>query len=328
MPYHTQHELIHLSDEVAEALDAGRPVVAMESSFISHGPPYPTNVEMAAAVDQAVRDTGGAPARIAIADGRFLVGMTPEQADQLATTPGTPKVSTRDIGTVLASGGMGAATVSAGLVAAELVGIQVFAVAGIGGVHRNAQQTFDISADLVQFSRSRLAVVCAGAKSLLDPALTLEYLETLGVPVVGYRCDDFPAYLSRSSGQPNPHRIDELSQIAAAINHHWRLDGVGGFLVTHPIAEADEIPAEELERPLREALGKADSSGVAGPGVTPHVMASVSAATKGRSTAANRSVLVSTTRLAGELAAELASARVELATGRAEPAAVAQGASR
>jgi pseudouridine-5'-phosphate glycosidase len=303
-------DLITVDDEVDDALRTGRPVVALESSAIAHGLPYPANLETARDVTRAVRDAGAVPARVGVIGGRFVVGMTEAQVETFATTPKLPKVSTRDVGIALASGGLGATTVSATLLAAAQVGIEVFTTAGIGGVHYNAQQTFDISADLIQFSRHRVAVVCAGAKSILDPALTLEYLETFGIPVVGYRCDDFPAYYSVSSGQPNPRRMDDLGQIAQAVRTHWAVGNSTGFLVTHPIAAADGIPEAEVAAHIQAKLAEATEAGVSGPGVTPYVLSAVSAATKGRTAKANRSVLTSTAGIAGGLATAMSSGAV------------------
>ncbi|MBK3522034.1 pseudouridine-5'-phosphate glycosidase [Streptomyces sp. MBT70] len=296
------NELIELGEEVATALSEHRPVVALESTVIAHGMAYPGNVETARAIEQAVRSAGAVPATIGIADGRFVVGMDDKRIEQFATTRGVPKVSSRDIGPVLAGGGLGATTVASSLVAADLAGIPVFSTAGIGGVHRGAQTTFDISADLVQFTRSRVAVVCAGAKSILDLGLTLEYLETLGVPVMGYRCDDFPAFYCRSSGFRNPQRIDDLDAIARALRAHWAAGLPGGALVTHPIAEADALDAQAMEEVIERALADADAEGVTGPAITPYLMKAVSRATEGRSAAANRAVLISTAAVAGELA--------------------------
>lgn len=297
---------ITVSGEVAEALRAGGPVVALESSGIPHGFPYPDNRRVALDVEKAVRAAGAIPARVGILDGRLVVGMSEEEVERLAADPDVPKVSTRDLGPVLAGGGLGAPTVSATLVVARNLGIRVFSTAGIGGVHYGAQQTFDISADLFEFGRTPIAVVCAGAKSVLDPALTLEYLETLGVPVVGYRCDDFPAYYSVSSGQRNPRRLDDLREISAAIRAHWEAGNANAFVVTHPINEADAIPAEEIRSLIQDKLVEAERAGVRGPDLTPYILKAVSAATKGRTAAANRSVLISTTGLAGELAVVLA----------------------
>ncbi|MCM2578582.1 pseudouridine-5'-phosphate glycosidase [Streptomyces meridianus] len=300
------NDILQIDEEVAEALHERRAVVALESSAIPNGFPYPGNLESALDIDKAIRDSGAVPARVAILDGRFLVGMTQDHLERFAGDSSIPKASTRDMGVLLASGGAGATTVSASMVGAELAGIPVFSVAGIGGVHRGATYSFDISADLVQFTRSRAAVVCAGAKSVLDLRLTLEWLETAGVPVIGYRCDDFPAYFSVSSGVRNPHRIDDLRQMSRAVLEHWRTGNQGSVLVTHPIAEEDGIPSETVEEALAAAARKAEEDGVSGPAVTPYLLKAISAATEGRTAAANRSVLLSTTALAGRFAVEMA----------------------
>ena len=302
----TRSDILHIEEEVAEALHERRPVVALESSAIPNGFPYPGNLESAQDIDKAIRDSGAVPARVAILDGRFLIGMSDEHLERFASDSSIPKASTRDMGVLLASGAPGATTVSASMVGAELAGIAVFSVAGIGGVHRDAPSTFDISADLAQFTRTRSAVVCAGAKSVLDLRLTMEWLETNGVPVIGYRCDDFPAYFSVSSGVRNPHRLDDLRQISQAVLEHWGTGNPGSVLVTHPIAEEDAIPSEIVEDALAAAARKAEEDGVSGPAVTPYLLKAVSAATQGRSAAANRSVLISTTRLAGRFAVEMA----------------------
>ncbi|MFD9319347.1 pseudouridine-5'-phosphate glycosidase [Streptomyces sp. NPDC060053] len=298
--------LLDIDEEVREALHEGRPVVALESSAIPHGLPYPANLDLALDIDAAVRAAGAVPARVALLDGRIRVGMTKEQLELFASDPDVPKVSTRDMAITLARGGPGATTVSSSLVAAELAGIPVFAVAGIGGVHRDAPHTFDISADLVQFTRSRVAVVCAGAKSMLHPAWTLEWLETAGIPVIGYRCDDFPAYLSVSSGVPNPHRLDDLREIAAVTLAHWRAGNATAALVTHPIRDEDGIPSADIEAALADATAQARAAGVTGPAITPYLLKAISQATRGRTSAANRSVLLSTAALAGEFAAQFA----------------------
>jgi pseudouridine-5'-phosphate glycosidase len=296
------HQLLQVSEEVRTALDESRPVVALESTVIAHGLPYPGNVETALAIEGAVRSAGAVPATISLGGGRFVIGMSADDIDRFATTPGVPKVSSRDIGVVLAGGGPGATTVASSLVAADLAGIAIFSTAGIGGVHRGAGETMDISADLVQFTRSRVAVVCAGAKSILDLGLTLEYLETAGVPVIGYRFDDFPAFYSRSSGFPVPRRLDELAEVAAALRLHRAAGLPGGALVTAPIAEEHALDRDEIELVIQEALHAADEAGVRGPAATPYLMKAVSRATGGRSAAANREVLISTARLAGDLA--------------------------
>ncbi len=300
------HPMLRVSDEVQTALAEGRPVVALESTVIAHGLPYPGNLETAMAIEKAVRDAGAVPATIGLADGAFVVGMDEAALERFATTSGTPKVSSRDIGVVLAGGGLGATTVASSLVAAELAGIPVFSTAGIGGVHRGAGETFDVSADLIQFTRSPVAVVCAGAKSILDLGLTLEYLETQCVPVIGYRCDDFPSFYSRSSGHRNPQRLDDLEVIAKALRAHWSIGSKSGALVTHPIAEEHALDSAYVEGAINGALAEADRQGVTGPAITPFLMKAVSAATSGTSAAANRAVLISTAAVAGELAVALA----------------------
>ncbi|MDG4757165.1 pseudouridine-5'-phosphate glycosidase [Micromonospora sp. WMMD710] len=296
------NEYVSLAEEVADALASDRPVVALESSGVVQGLSYPLNLQTALDMEKAIRAGGAVPARTGIVDGRLVVGMSEAQVELFATTPTVPKISTRDIGPALAGGGHGGTTVSAALVAAARVGIKVFAVAGIGGVHFGAERSLDISADLLEFTRHQIAVVCAGAKSLLDPALTMEYLETVGVPVVGYRCDDFPAYYSVSSSVPNPRRIDDLEELAEAIRLHWAIGGGAGFLVTHPIDETDALPSEEIYALVREVQTEAEAAGVHGPAMTPYILSRVSAVTSGRTAAANRSVLLSTSALAAEVA--------------------------
>lgn len=295
-------ELFSISQEVADAVASGLPVVALESSGVAHGLPYPLNLETSLDMHKAIRAGGAVPARIGIIGGRFVVGMSDAQVEEFATTADLPKVSTRDIGPVLASGGPGGTTVSAALVAAARAGIEVFAVAGIGGAHFGAQQSFDVSADLIEFTRHRVATVCAGAKALLDPALTLEYLETQGVPVVGYRCDDFPAYYCVSSGRPNPRRTDDIEELAASVRLHWEAGNRGGFLITHPISGQDALPSEEIYGLIRQKQAEAEREGVTGAAMTPHILGAVSAATRGRTAEANRSVLLSTCALAAEVA--------------------------
>ncbi|MEU9886150.1 pseudouridine-5'-phosphate glycosidase [Sphaerisporangium sp. NPDC051011] len=306
MSFHDRTSLYSISEEVADTLASGLPVVALESSGIVQGLKYPMNLETALGMEKTIRANGAVPARTGIVDGRFVIGMSERDIELFATTPTIPKVGSRDLGPVLAAGGHGGTTVSAALVAAGYAGIGVFAVAGIGGVHFDAQRTFDISADLVEFTRHRVAVVCAGAKSLLDPALTLEYLETQGVPVVGYRCDDFPAYYSVSSGRRNPRRIDDMRELSTAIRTHWQVGNRGAFVVTHPIAAHDALPSEEIYALIHEKQAEAERAGVSGPSMTPHILKAVSAATDGRTGEANRSVLLSTSALAAEVAAAMA----------------------
>lgn len=290
-------------EEVAQALYAGDPVVALESNVITHGLAYPQNVETARRVEAAVRAGGAVPATIGIADGRILVGMTEADVERFATVPGIPKVSSRDMSVVLARGGLGATTVASSVVAAELAGIPFFASAGIGGVHRGAETTMDISSDLVQFTRSKVAVVCAGAKSILDLRLTLEFLETHCVPVVAYRSDDFPAFYCVSSGFRSPHRIDDEIVLARAIESHWALGNDNGFLVTSPTREEDAIDSREVDAAIAEATVAAERDGVRGNAITRYLMRAVDTATEGRSARANMAVLISNAELAGRLAA-------------------------
>ncbi|SDP95273.1 pseudouridine-5'-phosphate glycosidase [Actinopolyspora xinjiangensis] len=305
------NELLSISDEVSQALAEQRPVVALESTVIAHGMPYPNNVETAFAIEKAVRDSGAVPATIAIMDGRFVVGLEEKDVERLGTSTGVPKVSSRDIGAVMAGNGLGATTVASTLVAADMAGIPVFSTAGIGGVHRGASTTFDISADLVQFTRSKVAVVCAGAKSVLDLGLTLEYLETVGVPVLGYRCDDFPAFYCRSSGFRNPQRLDDMDLVARAVDMHWQTGLPGGPLVTSPIPEEDALDSEMMESVITRALEEADSEGITGAAITPYLMKAVSKATEGKSSQANRAVLISTADVAGQLAVSYSNQRSE-----------------
>jgi len=299
--------------EVTDALASGAPVVALESNVITHGLPYPENVATARRVEQAVRAGGAIPATIGIDDGRILIGMSDPDIERFATTPGIPKISSRDMSVVLATGGMGATTVASSLVAAELAGIEFFASAGIGGVHRGAETTMDVSSDLIQFTRSRMAVVCAGAKSILDLSLTMEFLETHCVPVITFGSDYFPAFYCRSSGLRSPHRLDDEALIARAIDSHWALGNHGAILIASPIHECDAIDAREVDAAIAEAMRTAERDGVRGNAITKYLMRAVDRATEGRSARANMSVLISTAELAGRLAAAHASQRAERA---------------
>ncbi|MFI5519958.1 pseudouridine-5'-phosphate glycosidase [Streptomyces platensis] len=312
------HQLLRLSDEVEQALEEGGPVVALETTAINHGPPYPGNLEWALAICRAVREGGATPALTGIADGHFVVGMSESDLERFAATAHIPKASTRDLGLVLASGGLGATTVASSLLIAGLAGIPVLSAGGIGGVHRNASVTFDISADLEELTCHQVAVVCAGAKSILDVGLTLEYLETLGVPVIGYRCADFPAYHCTSSGYPNPQRVDELTALAAAIDLHWTAGATGSVVVTSPIGAEHALDGDRIEQAVQDAVQQAGRDGVHGAAITPYLLAAVSAATGGRSAAASRSVLISTAKLAGQVAGAFADRRTtERGAGRA-----------
>jgi pseudouridylate synthase len=284
------------------ALYAGDPVVALESNVITHGLPYPDNAATARKVEEAVRAGGAIPATICIEDGAIRMGMSDGDILRFASTPEIPKISSRDMPVVLAQGSMGATTVASSLVAADLAGIRFFSSAGIGGVHRGAQETMDISSDLIQFTRSKVAVVCAGAKMILDLGLTMEYLETHCVPVISYRSDDFPAFYCVTSGHPSPHRLDDEQVIARAVENHWALGNHSAFLITTPVREEDAIDFAEVDTAIREAMAAAEKNGVSGQAVTKYLMRAVDAATEGRSAQANMAVLVSCAEAAGCLA--------------------------
>src|SRR6218665_343130 len=301
----TQHENVPLvfSEEVSDAISSGKPVVALESNVITHGLLYPENAATARKVEGAVRAGGAVPATIGIEDGRIMIGMTDADIERFASTPGIPKVSSRDMPVILAKGGMGATTVASSLVAAELANIPFFASAGIGGVHRGAERSMDISSDLIQFTRSKVAVVCAGAKSILDLGLTMEYLETHCVPIISYRSDDFPAFYCISSGIRSPHRLDDEAWIARAIECNWALGNESSILITSPTREEDAIDGREIDAVMTKAMITADQDGVRGNALTKYLMRAVDKATEGRSAKANMAVLISTAEVAGRLAA-------------------------
>lgn len=294
---------VRLSEEVADALAEGRAVVALESNVITHGLRYPDNAATAHRVEEAVRSGGAVPATVAVDHGVIRVGMSAADIERFASTPGIPKVSARDLPVALARGGMGALTVASSLIAADLAGIAFFASAGIGGVHRGAETSMDISSDLVQFTRSRVAVVCAGAKKILDLGLTMEYLETHSVPVVSYRSDDFPAFYCVSSGLASPCRVDDDTVIARAVENHWALGNHSSFLITTPVDAAEAVDDAEVDRAIDEAMSAARRDGVRGNAITKYLMRAVDAATQGRSSRANMAVLISTARTGGRLAA-------------------------
>jgi pseudouridine-5'-phosphate glycosidase len=297
-------ELLDISREVKAALAERRPVVALESSLITASP----SVDAVLDIEKAVLGAGAVPATISIADGRFLVGMEPEQIERVRTTKGVPKVSARDIGAVLAGGGLGATTVAGTIVIAERAGIEIFATAGIGGVHRRAQQTFDISPDLLQFTRSRITVVSGGAKSILDAKLTAEYLETAGVPVLGYGTSRMPAFYVRDSDIPI-RRVDDLRQAARVARAHWTVNGGGTVLLAVPVPAADALDGDLVEAAIESALAEADEAGVIGNAVSPFMMRAVSKATAGGTAKAGRSLLLNTARVAGEFAVSLCATR-------------------
>jgi len=295
--------------DVAAALRDGRPVVALESTIITHGMPFPQNVEAARAVEAEVRAHGAVPATIAVMDGQIHIGLTDAALDSLGQAQHVMKLSRADLAACLAMGRMGATTVAATMICAALAGISVFATGGIGGVHRGAETTFDISADLPELAASAVTVVAAGAKAILDLPKTLEVLETQGVPVIAYGQDDFPAFWSRSSGLKAPLRMDSAAQIAAAHLMRGRLGLPGGQLVANPIPEADEIARAEITPVIETALAEAEAAGIAAKEVTPFLLDRIFALTEGRSLQSNIALVLNNARLAAAIATEIAAMR-------------------
>ena len=297
---------LSLSPEVAKALEEGKPVVALESTIISHGMPYPQNVETALRVEQTIRDNGAVPATIAIIGGKMKAGCTKEEIEYLGKKgQAVIKASRRDLPVLLARGEDGATTVTTTMIIASLAGIKVFATGGIGGVHRGAQQTFDISADLEELAQTQVMVICAGAKSILDLGLTLEYLETKGVPVIGYGTDELPAFYTRHSGFGVDYRIDTPEELAAAFQAKIACGLKGGMLVTNPIPEEYSMDADVINAAIEKALSEADKKGVHGKQCTPFILAKVKDLTGGDSLAANIQLVLNNARLAALTAVAL-----------------------
>ncbi|MFN3547271.1 MAG: pseudouridine-5'-phosphate glycosidase [Mesorhizobium sp.] len=295
-----------LGDEVAEALAQGRAVVALESTIITHGMPYPENVETALSVEAIVRENGAVPATIAVIDGVLRAGLTVEELQALGRSRGVVKASGRDLGAVMARRGSAGTTVSATMRIAALSGIDVFATGGVGGVHRGAEETFDISADLTELGRTETAVVCAGVKSILDIGKTLEFLETQRVPVIAYGSDDFPAFYTRSSGHRADHRIDTPEVIAEAIRLHKALDSGTGVLIANPIPEADALDPAFIDGSIAEAVAEAARRGIARKELTPFLLARINELSGGRSLAANIALVKNNAALAARIAVALA----------------------
>ncbi|WP_272004364.1 pseudouridine-5'-phosphate glycosidase [Roseovarius sp. ZX-A-9] len=294
--------LLHWSDEVRTARENGVPIVALESTIITHGMPYPQNLETARAVEDIVRKAGAVPATIAVIEGALLIGLSPDQLNWLAQVPDARKLSRADLAVCMASGGTGSTTVAATMIAAAQAGIAVFATGGIGGVHVGAEHTFDISADLQELAQTAVTVVSAGAKAILDLPKTLEVLETLGVPVIAYGQDDLPAFWSARSTLPAPLRMDSADAIAATHLARAALGLPGGQLVANPVPAADEIPAEVLAPLIAQATEDAAARGISGKAVTPFLLDRLFVLTEGRSLAANIALVRNNARLAAEIA--------------------------
>ena len=301
---------LDVAPEVQAALDAGKPVVALESTIISHGMPYPQNVETALHVEKIIRHGGAVPATIAIIGGRLKAGLTPEEIDYLGKTgAGVTKASRRDLPILVAEKRDGATTVTTTMMIAAMAGIEVFATGGIGGVHRGAETTMDISADLEELAETPVMVICAGAKSILDLGLTLESLETHGVPVIGYQTEELPAFYTRKSGFGVDYRLDSPAQLAEAFHVKRELGLRGGMLVTNPIPEAYSMDADVINKAIDEAVEDAKAQGIHGKATTPFLLAKIKDITGGSSLDANIQLVYNNARLAAATAAELAKLR-------------------
>ncbi len=297
---------LEINPEVKSALEAGKPVVALESTIISHGMPYPRNVETALKVEEIVRQGGAVPATIAILNGVLKVGLTKEEVEYLGQAKNVVKASRRDIPFIAAKKLDGATTVASTMIIAALAGIKVFVTGGIGGVHRGAQETFDISADLMEFAKTDVAVVCAGAKSILDIGLTLEYLETQGVPVVGYKTEELPAFYTRKSGYKVDYRVDSALELAQAIKCKWDLELTGGVVIANPIPEEYSMDYDTITTAIEGAVMEAEKNGIKGKETTPFLLSKIKDITEGKSLDANIQLVYNNARVGTALAVELA----------------------
>ncbi|GAA3596708.1 pseudouridine-5'-phosphate glycosidase [Kineosporia mesophila] len=313
-----RHPFLDVGDEVAAALSQGKAVVALESTIISHGMPYPQNLATARAVEQVVREHGAVPATIALIRGRLRAGLDDAALENLARPGDVAKASRRDLAALIATGATAGTTVAATMYVAAQAGIGVFATGGIGGVHRGADQTFDISADLIELGSTPVTVVCAGAKSILDLPKTLEVLETYGVPVVGVGTHEFPAFFSRTSGLPVAHRVETAADLARLVDAQRRLGLAQGVLVANPIPQADALAPDEIDGIIEQALTDADGQGVTGKDVTPYLLARVSELTGGRSLTANVALIRNNAAFAADLAVEVAGLSAAQVRGVAE----------
>ncbi|RMF60750.1 MAG: pseudouridine-5'-phosphate glycosidase [Calditrichaeota bacterium] len=299
-------EYLTFHPEVKKALSKGAPVVALESTIIAHGMPYPQNIETARRVEDIVRSEGAVPATIAILDGKIVVGLTEQELERVAQGADFLKVSRRDIPLVIAKKRNGATTVAATMFIAALTGIRVLVTGGIGGVHRGAAETLDVSADLMELAASNVAVVCAGAKAILDIGLTLEYLETHGVPVVGYRTEAFPAFYTRDSGFGVDYSVLSLEELARALRAKWALGLTGGMVVANPIPEEHELEPEMISRAISEALAEAKAKQIRGKETTPFLLSRIETITGGKSLKANIELVCHNAQVGAKLARELA----------------------
>ncbi len=293
---------LDFNPEVEKALEEGLPVVALESTIIAHGMPYPKNVETALKVEEVIKANGAVPATIGILNGRIKIGMTKEEIEYMAHAENVLKVSRRDLPLVLSKKYDGATTVAGTMIAANMAGIKLFVTGGIGGVHRGAGESFDISADLEELKMTDVTVVCAGAKAILDIPATLEYLETAGVPVIAYGTDEIPAFYSRKSGEKAICRLDSPEEIGALISMKSELGLKGGVLVTCPIPEEDEIPFEEMDVVIKQAVAECEEKGVKGKEITPFLLSKVKDLTEGRSLEANIKLVLNNAEVGAKIA--------------------------
>lgn len=298
-----RHPHIQLSNEVARAINIGSPIVALESTVITHGLPKPQNIQLARDMEKTIRDIGSIPATIALLDGKIRIGLTDEELLRLADSDSTLKVSHRDFATAIVKKVNGGTTVAGTMLASNLAGIKVFATGGIGGVHKESE--FDISTDLQSLAQIPTIVVCAGAKAILDLPATLETLETLGVPVIGYQTDEFPAFYSRESGLKVSARLDSPREIAEFAKAHWSLGMKSGILVTNPIPETEAIPKSKMEPMIAKASKEAIEQGIHGQQLTPFLLGRISELSKGKSLQANLALLLNNAKLAAEIAKEM-----------------------
>lgn len=288
--------------KIQQALRKNEPVVALESTIITHGMPWPTNIETALEVEETIRENGALPATIAVLDGVIKIGLDADTIERLAKEPDVLKLSRADLAFALSNGKPGSTTVAATMIAAELAGIEVFATGGIGGVHMGASESFDVSADLRELGRTNVMVVCAGPKAILDIPKTLEVLETNGVPVVGYNCAELPAFWSRSSGIPAPLRLDNCEEIAKMWKTRHDLRQHGSILINNPVPVEDEIPADEMNAHIAQAISEANAEGISGKAVTPWLLSRIFEITEGKSLTTNIALIVNNAKLAAEIA--------------------------
>ena len=296
---------VEYSDEVKKATEEGKPVVALESTIISHGMPYPQNIETARACGEIIRENGAVPATTAIINGKIKIGLNDEELEFMATSKDIIKASRRDFAYIVSRGLNGATTVASTIIASRLAGIKIFVTGGLGGVHRNAEVTFDISRDLEELASNDIMIVCAGCKSILDIGLTLEYLETKGVPVFGYQTDLMPAFFTRKSEFKVDYNIKNPKEAADAANTQWNLGLKGGILLTNPIAEEDSMDEEKINKAIEEALREAEEKGIHGKETTPFLLSKVLEVTEGKSLEANIALVKNNARLGAEVAKHL-----------------------